>query len=234
MTEIGDAGLIRVVLADANVLYSRVLHDCLLYAADQEIIAVVWSPVILAEAVEHLSLNVARFDHAAAQRLVTAINRAFPFAKVEPTEEHFRALADVWLPDEDDRHVRAAAVAAAATVLCTWNVKDFPADATAAAGIEVLTPDELFCRLVAEYEPQMIATHRTAVGIPDRRNRPVNDRCPAPSRGFDNHRPDGAPHRRLLNLSAASTSEHFQDTRTHMSLRAEPLAALQSGPDAPR
>ncbi len=115
------------------MLYSRVLRDYLLYAADQEIIAVAWSPAILAEAVEHLRLNVARFDRAAAQRLVTAMNRAFPFAEVEPAEADFRALADVWLPDEDDRHVLAAAVAAEANVLCTWNVKDFPADAAAAA-----------------------------------------------------------------------------------------------------
>jgi hypothetical protein len=31
-----EADLIRVVLADANLLYSRVLRDYLLYAADQE------------------------------------------------------------------------------------------------------------------------------------------------------------------------------------------------------
>jgi hypothetical protein len=45
----GDTDLVRVVLADANVLYSRVLRDYLLYAADQEIIAVTWSSLILAE-----------------------------------------------------------------------------------------------------------------------------------------------------------------------------------------
>lgn len=37
----------RVVLADANVLYSRVLRDYLLYAADEEIIAIAWSRGIL-------------------------------------------------------------------------------------------------------------------------------------------------------------------------------------------
>jgi hypothetical protein len=37
---LGETDLIRVVLADANVLYSRVLRDYLLYAADQEIIAI--------------------------------------------------------------------------------------------------------------------------------------------------------------------------------------------------
>lgn len=36
----GESDLTRVVLADANVLYSRVLCDYLLYAADQAIIAI--------------------------------------------------------------------------------------------------------------------------------------------------------------------------------------------------
>jgi hypothetical protein len=51
---------LRIVLADANVLYSRVLRDYLLYAADQGLIAVTWSAEILAEMTEHLRLNLPR------------------------------------------------------------------------------------------------------------------------------------------------------------------------------
>lgn len=164
MTQVaGETDLIRVVLADANVLYSRVLRDYLLYAADQEIIAIAWSPAILAEVTEHLMKNVTGFDEAAAARLVGAMNRAFPLAEVEPGEQHWHMLAGVTLPDEDDRHVLAAALAGQATVLCTSNTKDFPTDVVAAFGVEVLTPDELLGRLVAECEPQMLAAHRTAV-----------------------------------------------------------------------
>jgi hypothetical protein len=47
VTESADEGdLIRVVLADANVLYSRVLRDYLLHAAAQEVIAIAWSAQI--------------------------------------------------------------------------------------------------------------------------------------------------------------------------------------------
>jgi hypothetical protein len=106
---------------------------------------------------------VAGFDRAAGERLVRAMNRAFPFAEVEPGAEHWRMLEDVALPDEDDRHVLAAAIAAEATVLCTSNAKDFPAEAVELIGVEVLTPDQLLSRLVTEYEPQMFAVHRTAV-----------------------------------------------------------------------
>jgi predicted nucleic acid-binding protein len=122
----GEADLIRVVLADVNVLYSRVLRDYLLYAADQEIVAIAWSSQILAEVTEHLMANVEGFDQAAAQRLTDAMNRAFPYAEVEPDEEHWRTLHDLSLPDEDDRHVLAASLAAEATVLCTSNTKVSP------------------------------------------------------------------------------------------------------------
>lgn len=164
MTDPADeADLIRVVLADANVLYSRVLRDYLLYAADQEIIAIAWSHEILAEVVEHLVENVASFDTAAGERLVSAMNRAFPFAEIEPGEEHLAVLAGVTLPDEDDRHVLAAVVAAEATVLCTSHIKDFPIEVVRALGAELLTPDQLLSRLAAEYGPQMIAAHHAAV-----------------------------------------------------------------------
>ena len=65
------------------------------------------------------------FDQAAGERLVIAMNRAFPFAEVEPGAEHWHVVDDLALPDEDDRHILAAAVAAEATVLCTSNIKDF-------------------------------------------------------------------------------------------------------------
>jgi len=161
----GEADVIRVVLADANVLYSRVLRDYLLYAADQEIVTIAWSAQILAEVTEHLMENVEGFDRAAAQRLVGAMNRAFPYAEVEPDEKHWRTLHNLLLPDEDDRHVLAAALAAEATVLCTSNTKDFPAQIVEALGFEVLTPDQLLSRLVVEYGPQMLAVHRTAVAL---------------------------------------------------------------------
>ena len=48
-------------------------------------------------------------------------------------------------------------------MVCTSNTRDFPAGVVGALGVEVLTPDPLLSRLVAEYEPQMLSAHRTAV-----------------------------------------------------------------------
>jgi len=65
-----EADLIRVVVADSNVLYSRVLRDYLLYAAIQKVISINWSAEILAEVTEHLAENVPGFDAEAACRHV--------------------------------------------------------------------------------------------------------------------------------------------------------------------
>ncbi|MCB0975598.1 MAG: hypothetical protein KDB86_13750 [Actinobacteria bacterium] len=42
-----------IVLADANVLYSRVLREYLVYAADEGVISIRWSRTILTEVVEY-------------------------------------------------------------------------------------------------------------------------------------------------------------------------------------
>ncbi len=157
------AGAVRVVFADANVLYSRVLRDYLLYAADEEIIAISWSASVLAEMVEHLADNVAGFTAASGVRLIEAMNRAFPYAQVDVTPAHTGRVAGYALPDEDDRHVLAGAVVGAATVLCTSNVKDFPTEVTAALDIEVMTPDALLAALIAEFPTQMRRVHATSV-----------------------------------------------------------------------
>lgn len=154
---------IRVVLADANVLYSRVLRDYLLHAATQGALEIRWSPAILSEMVEHLMQNIAGFDRSAGARLITAMNAAFPVAEVEPDANAIEAVADLRLPDEDDRHVLAAAVAVEADVLCTDNLKDFPIDIMNETGVQLMSADVLLTLLVFEFPEEMLAAHRLRV-----------------------------------------------------------------------
>jgi predicted nucleic acid-binding protein len=161
--DVGESDLVRVVLGDANVLYPRVLRDYLLYAADQEVISIAWSGMILDEVTRHLIANVPGFTEESGKRLVSAMNAAFPYAEVEPTVEHYQRLRGLLLSDEDDRHVLAAAVAAEATALCTANAKDFPESVTASLGVETMTPDVLLCILITEFPFQMLAAHAAAV-----------------------------------------------------------------------
>ncbi|WP_197683674.1 hypothetical protein [Jiangella alkaliphila] len=46
------------------------------------------------------------------------------------------------LPDNDDRHVIAAAMRSGAQVIVTSNLRDFPADQLRRLNLEVKTPDE--------------------------------------------------------------------------------------------
>lgn len=153
----------KIVLGDANVLYSRVLRDYLVYAAGQDVISIRWSRAILDEVVRHLIDNVATFTPKHGDLLIRLLNDAYPYAEVEITNQARRKVQDFVLPDEDDRHVLAAAVAAQADILCTDNTSDFPPTIMAAVGIELLTADDLLARLVTAYPAKMLAVHRTSV-----------------------------------------------------------------------
>jgi hypothetical protein len=66
--DVAESDLVRVVLGDAIVLYSRVLRDYLLYAADQEVISIAWSGMILDDVTRHLVVNVPGFTEESGKR----------------------------------------------------------------------------------------------------------------------------------------------------------------------
>jgi predicted nucleic acid-binding protein len=150
-------------LGDANVLYSRVLRDYLLYSAAVGAFSVAWSADILDEAVGHLVENTPGFTEESGVVLKRLMNEAYPLAQVDPSEGDFRRLRGVHMPDEGDRHVLAAALASEADVVCTGNTKDFPEAATAPFGIKVLTPDQLFCNLLENCPEKLLCAHRRSV-----------------------------------------------------------------------
>ncbi|MCL2482665.1 MAG: PIN domain-containing protein [Propionibacteriaceae bacterium] len=154
---------IRIVVADANVLYSRCLRDYLLYAGEHGLIAPHWSGHILADMADHLIKNRSNFDQDAAQRLTAAMTNAFPDALVTPLPEHFDRLQNYVLPDDDDRDVIASALAVEASIICTNNLKHFPKNVMNDLGIVAITPDTLFVQLINDDLAQMIEVHNDSV-----------------------------------------------------------------------
>jgi predicted Fe-Mo cluster-binding NifX family protein len=71
----------------------------------------------------------------------------FPFALVAGWESSVESFS---LPDEDDRHVLAAAVKAGADYIITYNLKDFPATALKPHGVEAIHPDDFAMTLLRE------------------------------------------------------------------------------------
>lgn len=129
---------------DACVLYPAPLRDLLMWLALSGRFRARWSEQIHHEWTRNLLRKRPDLDAALLARTVDLMNRAVPDALVSGHE----ALVDaLHLPDPNDRHVLAAAIRCGASVIVTFNQKDFPADTLAAYGVETQHPDEFIDNL---------------------------------------------------------------------------------------
>ncbi|THV43185.1 PIN domain-containing protein [Glycomyces buryatensis] len=133
------------VLYDANVLYPNTLRDLLIRLAQADLAQARWSERILDEMQRAISRQ--RPDIATAKLAVLRdrMNGAIRDCRVEGFEPLIDGLK---LPDVDDRHVLAAAIACRADAIVTFNLGDFPSDALAPWGIEAWSPDEFLLDLI--------------------------------------------------------------------------------------
>lgn len=58
-----------------------------------------------------------------------------------------KIIETLTLPDEDDRHVLAAAIHCRADVILTFNLRDFPASVLSQFGVEAVSPDVFLAEL---------------------------------------------------------------------------------------
>lgn len=72
------------------------------------------------------------------------MKRVLPAADVTGYEPHIPQLT---LSDPDDRHVLAAAIAAGASRIVTWNLADFPAAVLAPHNVVAQNPDDFLMGL---------------------------------------------------------------------------------------
>jgi predicted nucleic acid-binding protein len=125
-------------ILDANVLYPQLIRDTLLSLAVEGLYHARWSATIHDE----WTRNLAKGRPELAARLpavVELMNASVPDCLVTNYE---KLLASIELPDLDDRHVVAAAIAGHADAIVTFNTKDFAPAVLQPYGIEVQHPDE--------------------------------------------------------------------------------------------
>ena len=132
-----------LVVLDANLLYPFHLRNLLVQFGVDAVIAPRWTARIHAEWIG----NLVAAGRAPKERLLLTLdlmNSALPEADVQGWEARMDGLT---LPDPDDHHVLAAALAAGAGTILTMNLRDFPASALAPHGVAAAHPDDLLCEL---------------------------------------------------------------------------------------
>lgn len=127
-----------IVIYDACVLYPAPLRDLLMHLALTGAYRARWSRQMHDEWTRNVLKNRSDLTKTQLDRTVEAMNRAVPDCLVNDYEPLIQGLD---LPDEDDRHVLAAAIKCGASVIVTYNLKDFPAEILKRFEIEALHPD---------------------------------------------------------------------------------------------
>ena len=127
------------VVLDANVLLPISLCDTLLRLAQLGSYRLFWTDLILEEVQRNL-VKKRGVSEEKAQHRIAEMKSFFPQSNVP--QASFIHLIDVMLNDPKDHHVLAAAVAAGAQTIVTFNLKDFPDTALAPWNVEAQSPDQ--------------------------------------------------------------------------------------------
>ncbi|SLN44123.1 hypothetical protein AQS8620_01758 [Aquimixticola soesokkakensis] len=127
------------LLLDACVLYPTVMREILLKVAGRGLFTPLWSARILEEWAR-AARKIGPTGEAQARGEVALVRAAFPKAEVAV---HAGLENRLHLPDEDDIHVLAAAIAGHADAIITLNNKDFPRHLLQAEGLARRDPDGL-------------------------------------------------------------------------------------------
>lgn len=127
------------VLLDACVLYPTVMREMLIAVAATGAFTPFWSERILAEW-SRAAIKLGPAGAAQADTDIMMLRRDWPQAELVV---HDGLTQPLWLPDENDIHVLAAAISGEVDVICTLNAKDFPTRLLADHGLRRIDPDSL-------------------------------------------------------------------------------------------
>ncbi|WP_352447313.1 PIN domain-containing protein [Mesorhizobium sp. M0013] len=126
-------------MLDACVLYPAPLRDFLMELAAGGLFRAKWTDQIHDEWIRNVLKDREDLKPEQLARTKQMMNQAVPDCLVGDYEDLIDGLK---LPDDNDRHVLAAAIYAACDAIITFNLKDFPRDYLAKFQLELLHPDE--------------------------------------------------------------------------------------------
>lgn len=132
-----------ICVLDTNVIYPLATRDLLFWFAYYDLYTPKWSKHIFDEWEKVMKRKNLK-EEEIKKRMQTA-HLAFPDALVKNYDSLIHGLN---LPDENDRHVLAAAIKTNANLIVTNNLKDFPADYLSTFGLTAKTADDFLTDII--------------------------------------------------------------------------------------
>lgn len=156
-----------VAFLDANALYLAALRDLLVQLGVAGMIEPRWSDRVHEEWIGALLRDRPDLSQDRLQRTRALMEDALLQSNVGAVQ----ITDDVpHLPDPDDRHVLAAALIGSASLIVTFNTKDFPLNLLEPLGVVAVHPDAFLAVLLATAPEQFCAVVRT---VRTRLQRPI-------------------------------------------------------------
>lgn len=128
----------------ACVLYPAPLRDLLMHLAVTDLYRAKWTNEIHEEWITSVLSDRKDLNRGFLDRTREKMNLSVRDCLVENYHHLIPALT---LPDNNDRHVLAAAINSSSSVIVTYNLKDFPKKIISEYGIEAQHPDEFIMKL---------------------------------------------------------------------------------------
>ncbi|MEN9865859.1 MAG: hypothetical protein RL748_1449 [Pseudomonadota bacterium] len=154
------------VIYDACVLYPAPLRDLLMHLALSDLYRARWSNTIHDEWIRNVHANRPDLGLEKLEQTRNLMNRAVRDCLVTDFEY---LIESIKLPDANDRHVVAAALQSGASLIVTFNLKDFPAAALATYNLTAQHPDDFILDLLDLHPAKVleaVATHRRSLKAP--------------------------------------------------------------------
>lgn len=156
------------VFYDANVLYPAELRSFLMHLALTGLFSARWSNQVHEEWIGNLLNKRPDLTRQQLERTRDLMNKHALGCLVTGYES---LISGLHLPDENDRHVLAAAIHGRANVIVTANLKDFPGNELSRFGIEAQHPDKFILSLVRKSPEEVIQAaqdHRLSLKNPSK------------------------------------------------------------------
>ena len=139
---------------DSNAFYGARLRSLLLFLAQTGLFRARWSADVHREWIESLLEKRSDLTVADLEKTRVAMDASVLDCLVTGYDGLIPGLT---LPDQNDRHILAAAICARASVIVTFNEKDFPADVLEKYGIHTRHPDDFVMDVIGIDEATCLA-----------------------------------------------------------------------------